>query len=120
MKSGSLAHSSPFHRYSTLLGLFSSLVVVVAVGWSTHWRLEILLPVYLIAFPVFFVLFARIFYGFRASRALDKENISPGSGWTWRDADLVRPSFQLEDAYEKAQQGDESDLKRIAEEEQSS
>jgi hypothetical protein len=100
--------------------MLSSCVVVAALGLLTHWRGE-LIAVYVIAFPASFVLFARLFYGLRASRTLDKEPIAPGSGWTGPARyDIDKPGYELEDACEKAQQGDVSDLKRLAEEEQSS
>lgn len=121
MKNDPSASGNPFQRHSTLLGAVSAFVVMAALGWLTHWRLE-LLVIPLLAFPVSFVLFARLFYGFGASRRLDKELISPASGSDWVHAkyDIDEPGYQLTQAYEKAQGGDVTDLKRLAEEEESS
>ena len=122
MKSDPSANESPFHRHSTLLGMLSALVVVTALGWATHWRVQ-LVAVYGVAFIVSFLLFGRLFYGFRASRTLDKELVSPESAWDWTGVlgnDIDKPGLKLERAYKEAQQGDASDLKRLAEEEQSS
>lgn|GEM_PF-3617309 len=117
MKSDPSANESPFHRHSTLLAMLSALIVVTALGWATHWRVQ-LVAAYGIAFVVSLLLFARLFYGFRASRTLDKELISRDSGWDWTGVlgnDIDNPGYQLERAYKKAQQGDASDLKRLAE-----
>jgi hypothetical protein len=122
LKSDPSANESPFHRHSTLLGMLASLVVVAALGWATHWRVQ-LVAVYGIAFIVSFLLFARLFYGFRASRRLDKELVSPESGWDWKGAlmnEIDKPGLKLERAYEKAHHGDASDFRRLAEDEQSS
>jgi hypothetical protein len=119
LKGDTSANGNPFHRHSTLLGTLAAFVVVTLLGWATQWRVE-LVAVYGIAFVVSFLLFARLFYGFRASRTLDKEPISPGSGWTRRDDWHQETSHRLFDAYEKAQEGDVSGLKRLAEEEESS
>jgi hypothetical protein len=80
---------------------------VAVLGWATHWRVE-LIAVYGIAFVSSFLLFARLLYGFHASRTLDKEPISPGSGWNRRDDWFQGKSYRLFDAYGKAQQGDDS------------
>lgn len=102
--------------------MLSALVVLTALGWATHWQVE-LIAVYGIAFLASFPLFARLFYGSRASRTLDKELISPDSGWNrigYLGTDIDKPGYELERAYKKAQQGDASDLKQLAGEEQSS
>jgi hypothetical protein len=62
-----------------LLGMLSALVVLTALGSGTHWHVE-LIAVYGLAFLASFLLFARLFFGFRASRTLDKELISPDLG----------------------------------------
>jgi hypothetical protein len=102
--------------------MLSALVVLTALGWATHWHVE-LIVVYGIAFFASFLLFARLFYGFRASRTLDKELISPDSGWNrtgYLGTDIDKPGYELERAYKKAQQGDASDLKHLAGAEQPS
>ncbi len=93
--------------------MLSASALLTALGQFSHWRSE-LIAVYMLAFPVAFVLFARLFFGFRASRELDKEPVSPDSGWFGYFA----PIYPLETAYEKAQRGDVSDLRRLAEEEE--
>lgn len=110
---------NPFHRHSSLLGLLCSLTTVIVLGTLTHWRNE-LIAVYIIAFGVLFVLFARLLYGLRASRALDKERVEDGSAWLERDNWNLETGYRLREAYEKAQQGDAADLERLAEEERSS
>jgi hypothetical protein len=122
LKGGASANGSPFHSHSTLLGMLSALVVLTALGWATHWHVE-LIAVYGIAFLASFALFARLFYGFRASRTLDKELVSPDSAWNrtgYLGTDIDKPGYELERAYREAQQGDASDLKRLAGEEQTS
>jgi hypothetical protein len=101
--------------------MLSALVVVTALGWATHWRVQ-LVALYGVAFIASSLLFARLFYGFRASRILDKELVSPDSDWNptgYIGNDIDKPGLELQRAYEKAQQGDASDLKQLAREEQS-
>ena len=107
----------PFHRHSTLLGLLAAFVVVAVLGLLTHWSAE-LIAVYILGFPISFVLFTRAFYGLRASRKLDKEHVLPDSG-PYPQYDIDLPGIELGRAYEQAQNGDPSHLKRLAELEQS-
>jgi hypothetical protein len=118
LKSDPSPNENPFHYHSTLLGTLSSLVVVTALGWLTRWRSE-LIAVYIIGALVSFVLFARIFYGVFAARRLDKQSLSPGSGWLRTDDWHQETSRRLFQAYGKAQLGDLSELKALAEEEES-
>lgn len=117
MNSEPSGNDNPFHRHSMLLALLAALVVLTTVGSLTHWRVE-WIALYVIATPLSFLLFARLFYGFRASHALDREETSPGSGWSRRDDLGQAMPNQLFDAYQKAQDGDISGLRHLAEEEE--
>lgn len=104
-----------------LFAVITTAVTVVAVGQLSRWN-----PAWMIitAF-VGFVILARFFYGFDASRAIDKAGVEPGSvgGLSreefWRggpsEADLIV------DAYEKAKRRnpavEESEFKRLVAEE---
>jgi uncharacterized membrane protein YuzA (DUF378 family) len=115
---------NPFSRHSTLLGFSASAVVVTLLGWLTQWR-EVLVPIYIIVGFASVCFFPRLFYGFRAAKLLDNAACTPGSMGLRGGRYLPlrwdgRMKEDLCSAYESAQMGDPSDLKRIAEEERQS
>jgi hypothetical protein len=114
--------SRPLHRYSTILALAASAITVVVVGSLTRWSLSLTF-VYFITAAVSLWLFARVFYGFKDAKAVDDAAVSPGSlGYAGylgpREGFGEEKSRELVDAYEKAQSGDDSELRRMANKEE--
>jgi len=65
-----------FHRHSTLLGMGAAVVLTFAVGELSHWS-----PAAIVIAGILGILvLPRVFYGFAASRALDKEQVAAPAG----------------------------------------
>jgi len=65
-----------FHRHSTLFGMGAAVVLTFAVGELSHWS-----PAPMVIAGILGILvLPRVFYGFAASRALDKEKFTTPAG----------------------------------------
>ena len=93
------------HRHSTLFGFMTTAVLVVSLGPVFHWS-----PVsFAVMIPVGFVgalFLSRVFYGWSAARALDKEPASNPAKFG-RDHDTGSPTPTEDERLENAIQASE-------------
>jgi hypothetical protein len=120
---GRVSLRSVFHRYSSVLGVCASTVVLIAVGAITHWRAELTLVYCGIGLASLWCA-SRIFYGLKESADLDKaapdaDSLGQGGAFGLRVGFGEEQGRRLVNAYDRARAGDPTELTRIAYEEQS-
>lgn len=108
------------HKHSTLAAAAAAIVIGVLVGAVTRWSAIAIVPCMLVAF----LILPRLFFGLKASRAVDKDDFEEGSDATLlslRDmGGLTSSSTEFDLAYAKATDTldpDPTALAKLAEEE---
>jgi hypothetical protein len=110
-----------FHKHSTLFGLLGSACLALAAGGLTNWNIRAIA----LAFFIGLLVLPRTFYGWKASAELERlKRAAPAAAPSFYRfgppdaAGIGAPAERLSAAYEQAQDGDPSALRKLAEEEE--